>query len=92
MRNQIINHTWADGNVEVIRTCCSFEHPELLGKHVGDHGWKPYWIRIRYGKWRNVGHISPSTDLTVNKLWVEYESMADSLADFLQAIGFEEET
>lgn len=52
----IAKHIWPSGHmVEVVRTCCSWEHPDRRGPHgmhIGGH--RPYWLRIDGGEWSNV--------------------------------------
>ena len=38
--------TWTCHGVTICLTCCSFEHPGVIGAHVGVHGRRPWWVRL----------------------------------------------
>ena len=40
--------------VVICRTCCNHEHPDRPGRHVGNHGYRPWWIKVDDGEWANL--------------------------------------
>ena len=86
LRQTIVQKSWHDGALHIMKTCCAWDSPEHPGDkghgmHVG--GYNPFWISLDDGEWQNLQGIHEHK----TRRWPLLAECANSRAEFLDAIG-----